>query len=365
MSLDRHNCNYEGIAVFLITVSQFEGRLLMSYFTCAPLIKKALPVKIFLCFISVFTAAQQLPQYTQFIFSNYLLNPAISGIENYTELKAGYRNQWIGIVDAPVTSYVSVHAPIGRDYKFSNANSFSGRGNNPMSRSFVSTYSAAEPHHGIGLHLVNDKSGITNTTDLQATYAYHLGLAPRLNLSVGTAAGILNTSLDKSKMRPENASDPKLNAMRESVLSPQLAVGSWLYSSTFFFGLSANQLLQNSSGPIKLVPHFYATAGYKLFIAEEIALLPSMLATRVGPVYSFDYNAKLALKDRFWIGASYRSKDSFSVLAGFNISSLFNLSYSYDYSISALQQVSSGSHEIVLGLLLNNRYKVVCPQNQF
>jgi len=316
--------------------------------------------------------SQQLPQYTQYIFNNYLLNPALSGIENYTELKAGYRQQWAGLEDAPETSYLSLHAPLGKGYKFQNASSFSGRGNHPMSRSFVSSYSAAEPHHGIGIHLMNDEAGLFNMIDLQATYAYHLGLAPKLNLALGAGAGITQINLNKDKFRPENANDPKLSGISGNQFSPLLSIGAWLYSSRWFLGLSANQLLsgtnnqsRTTSPNIQLVPHYYATTGYKVFLAEEIAFLPSVLLTKVQSIYSIDCNVKVAFADKFWIGGSYRRNDAFSAMAGFNISSLFNLSYSYDYTVSPLQQVSNGSHEIVLGLLLNNKYKVICPQNQF
>jgi len=68
-------------------------------------------------FISIlvcqFGFAQQKPQYTQYVMNNFILNPAIAGIENYVDLKAGYRAQWQGLDGAPVTSYISIHAPIG------------------------------------------------------------------------------------------------------------------------------------------------------------------------------------------------------------------------------------------------------------
>ena len=35
--------------------------------------------------------AQQRPQYTQYILNNYILNPALSGIENYTDVKISGR----------------------------------------------------------------------------------------------------------------------------------------------------------------------------------------------------------------------------------------------------------------------------------
>ncbi len=94
--------------------------------------------------------------------------------------------------------------------------------------------------------------------------------------------------------------------------------------------------------------------------------MPSILVKEINPVpVTFDVNAKISFRDVFWVGGSYRRDDSFGVLAGFNISSSINVGYSYDITTSALNTVSNGTHEIVIGLLLNNRYKVSCPQHLF
>src|SRR5204863_9264443 len=91
--------------------------------------------------------AQQRPHYTQYILNNYILNPALSGIENYTDLKLSYRNQWTGIDGAPVTVYLSAHAPIGKkDYRTSST-SFEVPGENPRGQSYWEDYTAAAPHH--------------------------------------------------------------------------------------------------------------------------------------------------------------------------------------------------------------------------
>src|SRR3569833_1316890 len=58
--------------------------------------------------------AQQKPEYTQYILNNYILNPALTGIENYTDVKISHRHQWVGIQDAPVTTYLTVHGPLGK-----------------------------------------------------------------------------------------------------------------------------------------------------------------------------------------------------------------------------------------------------------
>src|ERR1700712_4753945 len=105
-------------------------------------------------------SAQQKPQYTQYVFNNFLLNPALSGIENYTDVKAGYRSQWTGLEGAPVTSYLTINAPIGRNFIDGDATAVPAEGGiNPQSRLYTQNYQAAEPHHGIGFMVVTDKAG--------------------------------------------------------------------------------------------------------------------------------------------------------------------------------------------------------------
>ena len=329
-----------------------------------------------LSILSTFYTAhsQQRPQYTQYIFNNYILNPAISGIENYTDVKAGYRNQWQGLTDAPVTSYVSIHAPIGKQFTEGSATSFPGEGNNPMSRSYVQTYKASEPHHGVGFHLVSDKAGPFNRTDINVTYAYHLGITESINLAVGVAAGMSSISLDRSKIILEDPSDQAISDNNERQIQPDVGAGIWLYGPRYFAGVSAQQLLgrqlnfsdyaEYDQG--KQVPHVFMTAGYKFYLSEDIAAIPSAMVKMVSPVpVSLDLNMKMAFKDKFWLGGSYRKDDSFAALAGLNVGHFFNLSYSYDFTTSNLKTVSNGTHEIVLGLLLNNRYRVTCPQRNW
>jgi type IX secretion system PorP/SprF family membrane protein len=318
--------------------------------------------------------SQQRPQYTQYIFNNYLLNPAITGIENYTDVKAGYRNQWQGLTDAPVTSSISIPTPIGKQFTEGSATSFQGEGNNPMSRSYVQTYKASEPHHGIGFHLVSDKTGPFSRTDINLTYAYHLGLAANVNLALGVAAGLSRISLDRSKIILEDPADQAIMDNNNNQIQPDLGAGLWLYGPRYFAGISAQQLLGRplsfsdyaDYNQGKQVSHWFITAGYKFYLSEDIAAIPSAMLKVVKPVpVSLDLNMKFAFKDKLWLGGSYRKDDSFAVMAGFNVGHFFNLGYSYDFTTSELQSVSNGSHEIILGLLLNNRYKVTCPQRNW
>src|ERR1700761_6398713 len=153
--------------------------------------------------------AQQRPQYTQYVFNNFLLNPALSGIENYTDVKAGYRSQWTGLQGAPVTAYLTVDFPLGDKFIQGDATSFPAEGGvDPSSRQYSQNYMASEPHHGLGFSVVSDVAGPINTTNIDVNYAYHIGLTDKLNLALGVAAGANHISLNTSEITLENPFDP-------------------------------------------------------------------------------------------------------------------------------------------------------------
>ena len=337
--------------------------------------RRTLLVLILLISVLAKVSAQQKPQYTQYVFNNFLLNPALSGIENYTDVKLGYRSQWTGLQGAPVTTFFTINTPIGSNFINGDASELpTAGGEYPGSRSYLQNYEAAEPHHGIGFTLVSDKAGPITATNIDATYAYHIGLTSTLNLSLGVAAGVAHTSLNTSILTTTDPNDPAVDDASGGVWSPDLSVGVWAYSSNYYLGASVQQVLpeklyadsRNTIYQNKTVPQIFFTAGYKFFISDDVSVMPSIMLKEINPVpFTFDVNAKISFRDVFWLGGSYRKDDSFGILAGFNINSTINVGYSYDMTTSALNTVSNGTHEIVLGILLNNKYQVTCPQHTF
>jgi type IX secretion system PorP/SprF family membrane protein len=330
---------------------------------------------ICLMFVMCAAYAQQRPHYTQYIMNNYIVNPAISGIENYVDVKAAIRNQWVGIPGAPQTFYLTVHGPIGKkDFK-GTATSYELKGENSRGKQYWEDYTASEPHHGIGLQVVNYKTGYINRFYSAATYAYHIGINESTNLAAGFGAGFSSTNIDRSKIELANPIDPAIGNGTSEVrrVTPELNAGIWLYSRDYFVGLSAQQIIpskvsltsqqyRNSS----LVPHLFATAGYRFFINDDVTALPSVMARYISsmPLY-VDMNMKLQYRDRIWLGGSVRLKEGFAGMAGANISQTFNVSYSYDFNNASylLQSMQRGTHEIVFGFLLNNGYGDMCPRN--
>jgi len=321
--------------------------------------------------------AQQRPHYTQYILNQYVLNPALSGIENYTDIKVSHRVQWQGLSGAPVTTYFTLHAPIGKkDYKTS-ATSFGIEGQNPRGSQYWQDYEASAPHHGIGLQIINDKAGPFNTFTAYGTYAYHLGLNSRTNLSAGFGLGVNRVNLNTNKLYFGNGITIDPAVQGSGILGRMkldLNAGLWLYSADYFMGLSVLQVvpqqLEFSDNVVrktdgKKVPHFFATAGYRFLLSEDVNMIPSVMLKYVNaaPVQA-DLNMKLQYRDVIWAGASYRSNYGFAAMAGLRALGSVMISYSYDYSTTRLNQVSNGSHEVILGFMIGNRYsQETCPKN--
>ena len=335
--------------------------------------------RFFLCCIVMLSVhavwAQQKPHYTQYVINQYIINPAITGIENYVDLKLSHRHQWVGMQDAPVTTYLSVHGPIGKDDYRTTATSFEISGDNPRGQSYWENYTAAEPHHGIGLQVIKDVTGPLSNFSAYGTYAYHIGLGPRTNLSGGFGIGFQRLGLDVSKL---DFGDPTIDpaVYGSGILNKtrmDLMAGLYLYSSDYFVGLSAQQIIPQkldfsnnyirpSEG--KTVPHLFATAGIRIPVGYDFNLIPSVMVKYISPVpVQFEFNGKLQYRDLAWIGASYRRNDGIAGMLGLNISNRLNVGYSYDYTTSRLNNFTKGTHEVIIGLLLKNGYADTCPRN--
>ncbi len=325
--------------------------------------------------------SQQRPHYTQYILNNYVLNPALSGIENYTDLKISNRDQWVGLNGAPKTTYLTIHKAIGKeDYKTS-ATSFSVPGENPRGKAYWENYTASEPHQGVGMVVVNDKAGSFNRISVSGTYAYHIGLNAKTNFSAGFSGGITLVSLDRSKhdfTGTGSSNDPATYTINNELnkIKPDLGAGVWLYSSNYFVGLSAQQIIPQKLAFVddaaiiqkgKFIPHLFFTGGYRFLLSEDVNVIPSFMLKYINGTsknnYQVEGNLKLQFRDLLWLGGSYRHEDGYAGMVGLNVRNTFNIGYSYDITTTQLNTVSRGTHEIVFGFLLGNNWGDTCPRN--
>ncbi|MBM3412533.1 MAG: type IX secretion system membrane protein PorP/SprF [Bacteroidetes bacterium] len=351
-----------------------------------------LVVTSLLLLVLLHSQAQQRPHYTQYVINPFIINPAIAGIDNYGDLKVSGRDQWVGLKGAPRTTYLTLHAPLGKnDYRLSST-SYAVPGNNPRGKSYWENYTAAEPHHGVGVSIINDRTGSFNFLSASASYAYHLGLNPTTNISAGLSAGLTTIRIDRTNHDFTgfgNPSDPAFGSVVTGELRkirPQMAAGIWLYARSYFIGFSAQQIIPQTVSFVnndpailtksKLIPHLFLTAGYRFMLGEDFNVIPSIMAKYIRGSTRFglqpEFNAKLQYRDVLWIGGSYRYRDSYAGMLGLNMGNRVTLSYSYDLPIkwdlfrdrgaNILSPFHNGTHELVIGFQLGNKYSEACPR---
>jgi type IX secretion system PorP/SprF family membrane protein len=321
---------------------------------------------------STWLMAQQRSQYSNFALNNYLQNPAITGIEDYTDIKFGFRNQWVGVEGAPRTYYFSAHMPINKKSITTQVNTRMRNGRKVKTVSQRKNNSQGhkiKPHQGLGFIAESDKSGAISRTNLNLTYAYHLPVSRSIKVAAGAAGGLLNYNINTIYLNLDNSADAALSSPALKSTQLDLTLGLWAYSQNFFGGVSASQFLSKKENFIKslgeqngLQPHYYASAGYKVNVSPSLALVPSVLVKMAEPSpLSMDINLKATFQDRLYVGGTYRKEDALSAIAGVNINHMLALGYAYDATTSGLSPFSQGSHEVVINLKLFNRTKAICP----
>ena len=280
--------------------------------------------------------SQQLPQLTQFMDNNYVLNPAFAGMEDYYQVRTSIRNQWTGIADAPSTTILSI-------------------------------YGQQEENIGLGGVIFNDQFGPTSRTGGAVSYAYHLSLTEKVNLSLALSGGFTQFKIDKNGWNVANPNDPLTQGDVIVETVPDATFGFNFYSKDWYLGLAVPQLLTSNLNLLddnlanaltseqsgNLSRHIYVMGAYKFKANSKLELEPSFLLKSVAPTpMQFDFATRAIYDNKIWIGGSYRSTGDIGALLGYSVNDRYIIGYSYDILNSELADYSSGSHEFMLAIKL-------------
>lgn len=291
---------------------------------------------ILICsFITVSATAQQEPQYTQYMYNTMSVNPAYAGSTGATEAALLYRSQWVGISGAPQTQSFSIHSPLRNE------------------------------NLGLGLSIVNDKIGPSDELYFDGNFAYSVPLGYEKRLAFGLKAGARMLNIDWSKGRYYDNDDVLLNQNINNQIKLAVGAGIYYYTNKWYVGLSVPSFLKNNyyDDVQESIDydrmHFYLMGGYVFDLNPNLKFKPAFLVKAVsGAPITADISANFMIQEKFVIGGAYRTDDSVSILAGFQISPSFFLGYSFDYTVSELNKYNDGSHEIIL------RYQFVQKQSK-
>ncbi len=304
--------------------------------------------------------AQYVPNNSQaFQFMN-LYNPAFSGVENFDDLKFGYRYQWAGFGKySPKFINLAYHRrikqPLDLAYNSTRISDFSSSGNQslPKSKRMI---------HGMGVNIFQSSVGVIKSIGGSFTYSLNYPLSKGYRFAMGVSGLIENRKLNIGEVAVRDPDEYYNYLLRSSTSQTDFNVraGVLLYSENFYVGFSylplVNIALQASD--LAMETPFYRGSvqlGYAFPLNAEVTLKPSIIALmQMNNEFVVDYNVKAYIQNKVWLGLTYRDIKSGVAILGFNLNETFTASYSFELSVGDFKKFDDGSHELVLSARLRN-----------
>ncbi len=295
------------------------------------IMKKILTTFILMSCFQCVIWAQQEPHYTHFMQNKLAFNPAYAGSHEVASISALYRRQWVGLNDAPHTQTIYTHMPL------------------------------FENRVGFGLGLIHDTNGPIQDWNATMSYAYRIE-AGKGKLAMGLQGSVKAQRINFSSLTANDLVDNALVNENASKILPGFGAGLYYYSDKFYAGASIPNLIRNSlsyteNGAEEAnqeIRHFYMMTG--AVFGKKVKFKPSVLFKYAhNTPFDADLNLSVLFADRLWVGATYRIEDALAGLIGVQIGQQFRLGASYDYTLTPLKEVSSGSIEVFAEYLF--RYK--------
>ena len=296
----------------------------------------------FLVFVFCFAIgafAQQDAQYSQYMFNHLALNPAYAGSKEALSSALVYRNQWTGIDGAPSTASFSMQTPLKKK------------------------------NVGLGMEIISDKLGPQSANSLLLSYAYRINVL-KGKLSFGLRMGMYDYSFDWSKMDYRDQNDVYNTKTRSSKITGTGDFGFYYYSRTFYWGFGMTHLNRGKTTDVSVNDtssrqsvHYFMPIG-KAFEVGNVIINPSLLIKGAGNAPpEVDLNLNVLLKERLWLGVSYRTRYGIVFMTQYMINEKMKVGYSYDYGMNKIGTVGKGTHEIMIGYDINiHGTKMVMPR---
>lgn len=278
--------------------------------------------------------AQQDPMYTQYMFNTQTINPAYAGTWESLSFMVLGRQQWAGLEGAPQTYTFSMQAPLKNE------------------------------RVALGLNLISDKIGLEKRFYMFGDYSYLLPINEGMKLRLGLKGGFTNYSNNLSEYQTNAPGsgivDQAFQGEIDQKFAPNFGVGGFLYGKKYYVGFSIPKVINtefennyNNFSVSAELRHYFLIAGLIVDLGENLKFKPTMLtkatfSSDFGAPVQLDLTASFLIKERFWLGAMYRTGDSFGFIAQWIIDKKMRIGYAYDYSTTNLQNFHSGSHEIMV-----------------
>jgi type IX secretion system PorP/SprF family membrane protein len=296
--------------------------------------------------------AQQDLTFSLYNFNPLFANPATAGYQDKPWLSALGRYQWVGVEGAPRSAVISYQTPLKNE------------------------------NLAIGGLVKYDALGLMKNIGLDLSFAYRIKMNDDTRLSLGLMGSLFHYNDVRSSAItgvPDNTATNNVTAW-----IPNFGGGVYLFNHRYFVGISIPHLLNLKiqdpqaaavgNALSRIYTHYFGSAGYVFGKEDGVKFKPTaFFKVSENSSSNIDINANLLLQERFWFGLGYRtggdvinqdgvfqSLGAFrgeSIVATFKMmaTNVMELGYAYDYPVSNIGRLTSGSHEIYIGMEIGKR----------
>lgn len=297
---------------------------------------KGLALLIFFGYVN--SNAQQTAAFPEYNYNPFIINSAYAGLLPTTEMTASNSGFISSIEGSPRNFSLSFNSPLN------------------------------EGKVGLGAGFIRDEIGVTTNTNFFAAYSYKIFFDFEDNrpywqvyqpgvLSFGIQAGI--QQFQDNLLELGIANDPNF-AENINTTIPTIGVGFLFNHARFYAGVSAPNVLGDklaSRDDIDLSNPAYGYFGYRFFTNrfQEIMIKPNLLIKyEDGAPLQADINLAASFKNRFEIGAGYRTSSSVNLLAGVYLIKNFRLIYHYNMVVN--DSPLGNTHGLILSYRFGEGY---------
>ncbi|WP_340153685.1 PorP/SprF family type IX secretion system membrane protein [uncultured Marivirga sp.] len=294
--------------------------------------------------------AQTNPLLGQYIQNLPAYNPSLAGVNDFLDINAGFRQQWVGFQKAPQTNYLSAYSTLKFD------------GDKERSEF------AQSLKHGVGGFVILQNQGYYRQSEVSFTYAVHVPVFKGTYFSLGLSPSFYNNQIDLSDLWvKDQSSDETYQSVMENGYSNTFLhtnFGISLYSPDYYVSyslmeaselqLSGNEETKNniSNG------RHHIMGGYRFQINKDFDIIPNTFVRldQARPAF-YELGVRSQYQGNLWAGLSYRNDNTLVNMLGIHFKEKYKIGYAFEYKWGEVSQYNSGSHEVVLGIRLFDQNK--------
>lgn len=272
--------------------------------------------------------AQQDPLYNLYSFNQYMVNPAYAGIYDNFTANLITRKQWAGVNGSPLTNLFTAQTSVG--YQF-----------------------------GTGIQVVNDRLGINNNTEVQASFSYKI-TSNEKTLSFGMQGGFINYQYDYNKLNLAFDDDEGLDMSNDNLSKSNFGVGVFYKTDKYYLGISVPRILnvkvnEAVGNSTRYLPHYYLSGGLviKPKSMSSFVVKPSFLVRYTENQVAADISVNALFDRTIWAGLTLRNLNALAVNTQVQVNKSFRFGYSFGLPTNKLVRGNFGTHEVSLLVELN------------